>query len=227
MKLTIAILASLVATIFAAPTHASNYPGERAVRSPALDTIIERGLTFWQDRGVDVAAACPDRIATSVANDLRDVDQGDGPMAGYIAGRGANCELTLIAADLSRTLRQLHRSRDVWWTRGAVEETCLITWHEVGHALGLDHTAVDGAVHFYAEWVTDPPRPNGTFDGHYVEPHQMITDEQAVRLMRASAVFTPPGCKHLSRQLARRSGVYTRAARHARHRQAKQYHPGP
>lgn len=126
--LTIALAALSVAICPASASgYGFGYPGERPDTSPIRAQLRDLAVTYWAARGI---TGCPAGIAVDAADDLGDPSPGT-----HVEGRGADCRIVLAPT------HDLHRMRagSSWWYP-VVTQQCRLVVHEVGHALGLEHT---------------------------------------------------------------------------------------
>ena len=118
------VLAAGIVLAFASAASAQEgsgpYPGERAATDPVMLSEVALGISYWSERGV---SGCPDGIVTLTAPDLGATD-GIGVLAG--------CKLWIRDGMISDRDR---RATEAW--------RCMLILHEVGHALGLEHSPGD------------------------------------------------------------------------------------
>jgi hypothetical protein len=142
MKGSVAAVMTVGMLLGAGPARAG-YVGERAATDALLTQEVQLAVAFWADRGV---VGCGQGIAMSWADSLA------GPDVLWVAGRGGDCHIWLNVTHVRRSLRippARHRrmhgelvvvgAADGDRRDGAIAE-CRIVVHEVGHALGLQHT---------------------------------------------------------------------------------------
>jgi hypothetical protein len=135
----IVLVVVVAMTLTAAPAEA--YPGEGPATARTRE-LTDLGVKFWRDRNV---TGCPAGIVVLEADDLSDSDAS----GGGVAGRGGDCRLWIRRS----LMRPAPKNVDGAPTR---VEVCAIVVHEVGHALGLQHTPT-GVMRAVAGWPDSIP----------------------------------------------------------------------
>jgi predicted Zn-dependent protease len=119
--------------IAATPTHAAmNYPGQRSADDPTTRWMAVIAIDHFRALGV---TACPNGVETFYADSL-------GP-SGLSLGVGGGCQAALRTSYVTMN-RDRDRSRSL--RRTGIEMECRAWMHEIGHALGLDHTIERGVM---------------------------------------------------------------------------------
>jgi hypothetical protein len=187
------VLAAGIVLAFAGAASAQEgagpFPGERAATDPVMLSEVALGISYWSKRGV---SGCPDGIVTLSAPDLGATD-GLGVLAG--------CKLWIRDGMISGTTAGDRRATEAW--------RCMLILHEVGHALGLEHSPGDPVMDAdtlvsqpeclaLAE-ATWPDLPSGR-----PEPRLRLSTARA-----ASNVYLDHHYRSFARRRVRRSNCYS------------------
>lgn len=117
-------LAVAAVSLIPSPARAWTAPGQEPA-SPAVVQLAERALTFWRAHGL---TTCGGGVVVWEAPSLR-----IGSEDAWGRGDGTTCELwaSAVIARVVIEVPEIHAALDA----------CTVIAHEVGHALGLAHSA--------------------------------------------------------------------------------------